>query len=521
MKKASSQIKPQEKELPFQGIFEAAYDGLIISDVETGIVVEANSAACRMHGQLREGFVGQKLSTFVHPEDRDQFGQHLYSLQMDGDRDLHTRQECGDGQTFSAEWRASMFNYQGRLCFLSIVRDVSERVNAEQSLHQLEQIYTHEQATLLEISHTLASTLEFHPGQILDRLREMVEYDQGGLFVLEGSDLVDLALRGTAHQGTSGAPQADARATEITPEMLGGHQPVRISDLRNEDKPNELMRKILGNVSPGLFEKMHSLLWVPLVVKGTSIGGFALAHAKENFFTAHHADLALSVANQAAITMTNAQLVGKAQAVAVVEERQRMARNLHDAVNQSLFSAGLIAEVLPRLWERDQEEARHSLEDLRRLTRGAMAEMRALLAELRPSTLTDADLGELLEQLAEAFRGRTNVPAQVTVQGTGVLPAEVQVAVYRVCQEALNNIAKHAEASKVEIGLELEDANCVLSIRDDGHGFEPEQTSSGHYGLSMMRERASAVGAILSITSQPGHGAELTIRWAIPPRGAA
>ena len=513
MKKGSSQIGPQEKELPFRSIFEAAYDGLIISDVETGIVVEANPAACRLHGHPREGFVGHPLNTFVHLEDRHQFSQQLHSLQMDGDIGLHTRQEGKDGRTFSAEWRVSMFNYQGRLCFLGMVRDVSDRVSAEQALHQLEQTYTHEQATLLDISHTLASTLDFHPGPILDQLSALVEYDQGGLFVVEGSGLVNLAMRGTPHQ-------ADSSATELTPEMLGGYEPVRISDLRKDDKATALLRMILGKESPGLFEKMRSLLWVPLVVKGTILGGFALTHALENFFTAHHADLALSVANQAAITMSNAQLVGKAQALAVVEERQRMARNLHDAVNQSLFSAGLIAEVLPRLWERDQEEARRSLEDLRRLTRGAMGEMRALLAELRPSTLTDADLGDLLGQLAAAFSGRTNVPAQVTVQGRSVLPAEVQVAMYRVCQEALTNIAKHARASKVEISLKLEDDNCVLAIRDDGHGFEPERISSGHYGLSMMRERASAVGAILSLTSQPGHGTELTIRWTNPPVGA-
>ena len=101
--------------------------------------------------------------------------------------------------------------------------------------------------------------------------------------------------------------------------------------------------------------------------------------------------------------MVNAELYGNAQALAVLEERQRLARNLHDAVNQSLFSAGLIAEVLPRLWDRDQDLARQSLEDLRRLTRGAMAEMRALLASFS-STLTDADLGDLLRLLGMHYR---------------------------------------------------------------------------------------------------------------------
>ena len=151
-------------------------------------------------------------------------------------------------------------------------------------------------------------------------------------------------------------------------------------------------------------------MWVPLAVKGRVIGGVGVAHAEQDYFTAHHADLALTVANQAAITLVNAELYERAQTLAALHERQRLAQNLHDAVNQSLFSAGLIAEVLPRLWERDPDEGRRSLEDLRRLTRGALAEMRALLAELRPSILTDTDLGDLLHQLGSAFTGRTNIP---------------------------------------------------------------------------------------------------------------
>ena len=258
-------------------------------------------------------------------------------------------------------------------------------------------------------------------------------------------------------------------------------------------------------------------MWVPLAVRGRIIGGVGVAENRKNYFTAHHADLALSVANQAAIAMVNAELYKDAQTLAVLEERQKLARNLHDAINQSLFSAGLIAEVLPRLWEREPDEARRSLEDLRRLTRGALAEMRALLVEMRPSALTDTDLGDLLRLLSNAFIGRTNIPVALAVTGEGMLPPDVQVAIYRVCQEALNNVSKHAGASLVEISLKYEASAIELSLRDDGRGFDPVQTTSGHYGLSMMHERAEAVGALLSITSQPGHGTELTIRWTKPP----
>jgi signal transduction histidine kinase len=258
---------------------------------------------------------------------------------------------------------------------------------------------------------------------------------------------------------------------------------------------------------------------VPLAIKDRVIGAIGVAHAERNYFTAHHADLALTVANQAAITMVNAELYEHVRTLAALQERQRLARDLHDAVNQSLFSAGLIAEVLPSLWERDPDEGRRSLEDLRRLTRGAQADLRLLLAELRPSTLTDVELSDLLRLLGNALAGRTNLPIRVTVtkqealRGQRVLPADVQVALYRLCQEGLNNIAKHAGASRVDIQLQYETGSVELRIRDDGRGFDPDQTPPGHYGLSMMRERATAVGATLSITSQPGHGTEIVIRW--------
>jgi two-component system nitrate/nitrite sensor histidine kinase NarX len=179
---------------------------------------------------------------------------------------------------------------------------------------------------------------------------------------------------------------------------------------------------------------------------------------------------------------------------------------------------------------------------LRRLTRGALAEMRELLAELRPSVLTDSSLGDLLRQLANAFTGRTNVPVSLNIAGEHVLPAQIQVAVYRICQEALNNIAKHAGANRVEIELQydaepgqadtafakagapqdVEISSVEMHIRDDGQGFVPgEPTIPGHYGLGMMRERAEAVQAQLTFSSEPGQGTEVVLRWTKTPREEA
>jgi PAS domain S-box-containing protein len=516
-----NQVPDRSSEEEYRNIFEAASDGLIIYDIELDSVVQANRAACEMHGYPPQEFLGLKPAAFMVPESYLLFKEQAQTAKPDSVFEslmVHLRR---DSSPFHVEVRTSVIQYQGRQCLLSLLRDVSQRIQTEKILGGQIETQMREQATLLAISHTLASTLEFQPGLILDQLREIIEYTHCGLFALEDSTLVTLAMRGTPQLEGSSPFRIDLQGPETLAALFNGHQPLRIADVWSEDSHAQFLRALLNDGAAALLEGIQSWMWVPLAVKNRVIGGIGVAHEKQNHFTLHHADLALSVANQAAITLINAELYGQAQALAVLEERQRLARNLHDAINQSLFSAGLIAEVLPRLWDRDQEEARRSLEDLRKLTRGAMAEMRALLAELRPSTLTDAELGDLLQLLGNAFTGRTNIPAKVTVVGQGILPADVQVAIYRVCQEALNNVAKHAAASLVEIDLKHEENGIELSIRDDGQGFDPDRTASGHYGLSMMQERAEGVGAQISIRSQPGHGTELIIHWTqIPPREA-
>ncbi|MBE2223887.1 MAG: GAF domain-containing sensor histidine kinase [Anaerolineae bacterium] len=374
-----------------------------------------------------------------------------------------------------------------------------------------------EQATLLEISQTLASALALEPGLILDQLRVIIEYTHAVLFVLEDLTLVTLAVQGSQSLKETAPSRIQLDGPKSLAALLNGHAPRRIADVWSADSDAQFLRSFLNDQAAVLLEGIRAWMWIPLAVKGRVIGGIGVAHTKPDNFTAHHAALALIVANQAAITMVNAELYEQAQTLATLEERQRLAQNLHDAVNQSLFSASLIAEVLPRLWERNPDEARQSLEDLRRLTRGAMAEMRSLLAELRPLVLTDSDLGDLLRQLGDALTGRTNIPVAVTITGQGTLPSEIQVALYRLSQEALTNIAKHAGAKQVRIMLHVDADLVTLQIRDDGCGFDPEDIPSGHYGLSMMRERTKAIGADLSINSQPGHGSEIFIRWLAAP----
>jgi signal transduction histidine kinase/ligand-binding sensor domain-containing protein len=198
---------------------------------------------------------------------------------------------------------------------------------------------------------------------------------------------------------------------------------------------------------------------------------------------------------------------------AVTAERSRLARELHDAVTQTLFSASLIAEVLPRLWAKDPERGRRQLDEVRLLTRGALAEMRSLLLELRPEALAKAKMDDLLRQLGRAMTGRTGVPVSVSADVQCPLPAEVQISLYRIAQEALSNAAKHAEASHVDVHFQCDAGQATLSIHDDGQGFDLDNIPPGQFGLGIMEERASAIGADLEIESQPGHGTQISVVW--------
>jgi len=515
----NKKISTEDREQQYRIIFEAASDGMIISDIETGRVVDANPAAIAMHGFTREEFIGLHLTAYIHPDSQRLFNQAPDAIQSKGGLlDVPAVHLHKDGSSFFVDVRRTAIPFQMRPCLLSIVRDVTERINAERLLHERVELHTREQATLLDISQTLASALELKPGLILDQLRVLIEYTHAELFLLEGSAMVALAVRGSQRLEETLPFRIRLKGPETLLRLFNEHQPDRIGDVWSGEPSAQFLRSLLDDQADLLLKGVQAWMWVPVAVKNRVIGSVGVAHVDRDYFTPHHADLALTVANQAAIALINAELFEHAQALATMQERQRLAQNLHDAVNQSLFSAGLIADVLPRLWDRDQDQARKSLVDLRRLTRAAQAEMRALLAELRPSALTDTDIGDLLHLLGNALSGRINIPVAVKVSKEVILPAEVQVAFYRVCQEALNNIAKHSKASQVEIDLEHEGAAIELHIRDDGRGFDPEQTLSGHYGLGMMKERAEAVGATLSITSQPRHGSELILHWTKEPQ---
>lgn len=264
-------------------------------------------------------------------------------------------------------------------------------------------------------------------------------------------------------------------------------------------------------------QRFRAVLALPLVAQEVAFGGLAFYYGQPREFSDEEVSLATTFAGQAALAIQNARLRAHAEEVAVMAERNRLARELHDAVTQTLFSASLIADVLPRIWERSPELGQAKLGELRELTRGALAEMRTLLLELRPATLTESSLGELLQQLAAAVVGRSRLAVAVEIGGEEKrpLPPETQVALYRIAQEALNNVVKHAGAERVTVWLRLLPACVELEVSDNGRGFDPAAVSAHSLGLGIMRERAAKIDADFLVESVIGEGTTITVRVAV------
>lgn len=200
------------------------------------------------------------------------------------------------------------------------------------------------------------------------------------------------------------------------------------------------------------------------------------------------------------------------RAAAAQEERTRLARDLHDSITQALFAASLKAEALGTAGA-GAPDLDDGIAEVRRLTGGALAQMRTLLLELRGEPLDHVPLRRLLRNVVEATESRTHTQVELEVRGEVALPADVHIALYRVAQEALNNVARHARAEHAWVEVVLEPGSALLSVRDDGLGFEARLEDPSHLGLRSMRERAAEIGAELRLGSAPGEGTRVTMEW--------
>jgi signal transduction histidine kinase len=374
---------------------------------------------------------------------------------------------------------------------------------------------TSELASLLNVARTVTSTLDLSTllKILLDQLRLVVEYDLATIRIIEGDDLVLAAVHG------AGLPEVGTRykwtVFQTTREILAAGRPRFVPDLSentllSQTVRNDLEIQNLGNV--------HSWMGVPLVVREKSIGLLSLAHSQPGFYNGTRVDLVNTFALQAAVAISNARLYERAQRLAALEERQKLARELHDSVSQALYGIALGTRTARTLLERSPERVDEPLEYIASLAEAGLAEMRALIFELRPESLALEGLVAALTKQIDALRVRHRITVDADLCPEPEVSMDIKEALYRVGQEALQNVVKHSRAGRVELRLYEEAGILNLSVADDGQGFDARGEFPGHLGLRSMRERIEQLGGEFRLTSRPGEGTTIRAKIAQPVR---
>lgn len=378
----------------------------------------------------------------------------------------------------------------------SLRREVEDRVRLQAEERQ-QRAYAE---ALRDTAAAMTSTLDLD-----DVLREVVI----GVERMVSADLIAVVLL-----------DADGRVQLSSHRASFGYGDVHLDRLDGSCSQLSILRRLGVDDGPIVINEpidalgqASSVLGARISVADQLLGFLFVESAVHGFYTASHADRLGAVADQAGAAISNARLASRASEVAAAEERQRLAHELHDAVNQTLWTAAITAESLLR--EVDEASTwRPRIQRLHQLARGALSEMRALLLELRPDDLAHVALDELINHLIAALECRRTLALRVDLEAVQLEP-QAHYTFYRVAQEALRNITQHAEADSVDVRL-TDGPTVELCIDDDGHGFDPQQVSSAHLGLAIMNERAESIGASLALDSAAGRGTSVRLRYTRP-----
>jgi signal transduction histidine kinase len=343
--------------------------------------------------------------------------------------------------------------------------------------------------------------------KMVDAARDLVQARFAALGVPDGAGGFEQFI-------TSGMSDAQIAAIGPLPRthgllgaMLEDPHPFRSDDIKRDPR-------FIG--WPDAHPAMASFLGVPIVAKGQIIGAFYLTDKRHHAsFSEDDTRLIEMLAAHAAVAIENARLFERSRELSVVEERNRLARDLHDSVTQTLFSVVLNADAALTMLCRDASQAQPQLEKVRDLARDALQEMRSLIFELRPAELEADGLVATLRKHIDVLQRVRRIDIALTVRGERRLAPDVEQGLFRIAQEALNNALKHAQAQHITIDIDLE-RGARLSVHDDGGGFDPASPAarSKRLGLTSMRERADAIDATLVIESQPGAGTRVRIEVA-------
>ncbi|MGD8406783.1 MAG: PAS domain S-box protein, partial [Anaerolineales bacterium] len=488
-----------ESEARFRTMFETSAVGIGMMGLD-GKLIDANPALCQMYGYSCEELIGQTAALVTHPDDLSNSAQHLQSL-LTGRYDHYTgerRYIRKNGEMIWAQITMSMVrDAQSKpLYIVGILTDITEK---KRMLDDLRRSQARFQAVFENAAVGIAVMgLDRKPIAINPVTEKIIGYE---LEELKDVNPRDLAI-----------PEDRSLDSDMFPELIAGKRNAYVMERRYRRKNGEIFwARINYSLVRDLDGNPEYLVGMIEDIDDQKRASERLATQE----TEHRRILEQRIAERTEeLNKANELLQQKAAQEAVTAERTRLARDLHDAVTQTLFSATLIADVLPDIWSMNEEEGQRRLGELRQLTRGALAEMRTLLVELRPNALVEVPLPTLLRQLSEALTGRARIDIQFSSEGERVLPSDVQIAFYRIAQEALNNVVKHSKASQAAVMLRLGE-QVRLSITDDGAGFDPSSVTADHLGLKIMCERSDAIGAKFNLYSEPGEGTQVTVTWQV------
>jgi signal transduction histidine kinase len=255
---------------------------------------------------------------------------------------------------------------------------------------------------------------------------------------------------------------------------------------------------------------LHARSWlgIPLVIRNRVMGLLSLTHGKPGFYSKNHARLAQTITNQVAMAIEHARLFEQAQNLATLEERNRIARELHDSVTQLLYGISLYCTATTRtLNGGNYKQVEENLAEIKDNALQALREMRLLILELSPPLLQKEGLVAALKSSLEIIESRTALETEILADGDMRLPRAVEPGLYRIAMEALNNLVRYANAKKVVVQLQIRGNWIFLDIKDNGVGFDPVKARNrGGMGIVSMEQRAKQLGGQLVIESNPGEG---------------
>ena len=499
----------QERQQFIERMTYAIPDIVYVYDIAEYRQVYANREQLRTLGYTTDDINQMGAAIFeeiIHPEDRELVQQRPQQYATIGEDDvfeLEYRIRHKNGQWRWLSTRSTIFQRGADGIprqILGIAQDITARKQAEERLLHLQQI-----TTLLSGAVTLEQVLNIIVEQALASMNV-----RAGIVFLVNEDSQTLSIVNSYRVSPSVLERFSKMLSTkdfVVAQAFSTGQAQWIED-----------RQVIAMQYPGSYELTlevgsKAIAALPLTIEGQIIGGLTIHFSEKQTFGQTDKDYLLALAHQCAQAINRAQLAAQAQAAAAFEERQRLARDLHDAVSQTLFSATVTAEALPKLWERNPQRALEKLEQVVQLNSAAMAEMRTLLLELRPDVIVNNYLDVLLKQLVTAAKGRRKIKTELELNTTNVtLPPDVHISFYRIAQEAIHNIMKHSRATQFKVQFSEEDSRIILYVEDNGIGFDSATISAG-LGLNTMRERANLIGANIKFNSQVGSGTSVTLEW--------